>query len=125
MGKNQVGIKMIKSGNLHYFSIKSYVVDVYYNRPADPSTTYDLTIKIKTLVYSENFMSTETLEDNFPWCLIVHWDPLNAKQSCPQKCLIRALYKCMVSMATLYMILKNRSRPTKSIISRVLLILER
>ena len=32
--------------------------------------------------------------------------------------------KCMVSMATLYMILKNGGRLTKSIVSRVLLILE-
>ena len=28
-GKSGVGIKMIKSYNLQYFSIKSYVVDVY------------------------------------------------------------------------------------------------
>ena len=31
-GKSGVGIKMIKMDNFQYFSIKSYVVDVYKNR---------------------------------------------------------------------------------------------
>ena len=41
------------------------------------------------------------------------------------KNLVWAMRKCMFSMATLYMILKNGGRPTKSIISKVLLIIER
>ena len=36
---------MIKMDKFQYFSIKSYVVDVY---------------KVKTLVFCENFVSTET-----------------------------------------------------------------
>ena len=35
-----------------------------------------------------------------------------------------AMRKCMASMATRYMILKNGRRPTKSTVSRVLLIQE-
>ena len=38
---------------------------------------------------------------------------------------VLAVEKSMVSMATLYMILKNRGRPTKSTIARVLVFLER
>ena len=57
------------SANFQYFSIKSYVVDVYKNRLGDSNTHlrhmilwrfYDISDK-KTLVFSENFMSTETL----------------------------------------------------------------
>ena len=32
---SHIGTKMIKSGTFQYFSIKSYVVDVYLNRLAD------------------------------------------------------------------------------------------
>ena len=40
------------------------------------------------------------------------------------KKLVLAMCNCMISMTTLYMNLKNGGRPTKSNISRVLLILE-
>ena len=59
------------------------------------------------------------------WCQIVLWDPLNSKQSCPKtKFGIGYVTKYMVSMATLYTIFKYRGRPTNSIISRMLLVLE-
>ena len=38
--------------------------------------------------------------------------------------LVWAMWKCMVSMATPYIILENRGRPTNSIVSRVLLIID-
>ena len=55
---------------------------------------------------------------------IVYWDPVNAKLSCPKNKLVWAMWKCMVSMATRYMILNNVGRPTKSIVTMVLLIIE-
>ena len=60
---------MIKSEKFQYFSIKSYVVDVYKNRLTDAILIHiqnicfygELTIiKVKTLVFCEIFMSTET-----------------------------------------------------------------
>ena len=60
----------------------------------------------------------------FHGCQIVHLDPLNVKRSRPQNKLEEAMRKCMVSMAMPYMILENGSRPTNSIIPRVLLIPE-
>ena len=62
----------------------------------------------------------------FHGCQIVHWDPLNMKQSCPQNIFGFGYVKMHVfhSAITPYMILKNGCRPTKSILSRVLLILE-
>ena len=38
--------------------------------------------------------------------------------------LVSAMFKCMVSMVTRYIIFKNECRPTKSIESRVIHILE-
>ena len=35
MGKSGVGIKIIKGESIRYFSIKSYVMDAYYNRLAN------------------------------------------------------------------------------------------
>ena len=49
--------------------------------------------------------------------------PVNAKQSCPKNKSLWAMLKCMVSMATHYMIPKNWDSPTKSNVSMVLLIL--
>ena len=40
-------------------------------------------------------------------CQIVHWDLLNAKQSCPQKNFGMGFVKYMVSMATPYMVIEN------------------
>ena len=51
-------------------------------------------------------------------------DPVNAKQSCPKNKLVWPMWKYMVSIATRYMILNNVGRPTKSILTRVLLIIE-
>ena len=60
---------MIKSEKFRYFSIKSYVVDVYKNRLTEAILIHiqiisfygELTIiKVKALVFCENFMSTET-----------------------------------------------------------------
>ena len=53
---------MIKMDNFQYFSIKSYVVDVWGDSNTHPKhmilcRTYD---KVKILVFCENFMSTET-----------------------------------------------------------------
>ena len=36
----------------------------------------------------------------FHGCQIVYWEPLNAKRMCPQKILVGAMWKCIVSMAT-------------------------
>ena len=63
-------------------------------------------------------------QDYFSWMPNSFWDPQSAKQSCRKNRLVWAMLKCMVSMATPYMILKNGGSPTKSIISRVLLTLE-
>ena len=38
--------------------------------------------------------------------------------------LVSAMFKCMVSMVTRYLIFKNERRPTKSVESRVIHILE-
>ena len=57
-------------------------------------------------------------------CQIVEWDPLNAKRSSLQNILVWAMRKCMVSMASPHTIFENGGRPTNSIISRILLILE-
>ena len=55
--------------NFQYFSIKSYVVNVYKNHPTESILIHiknilfygKLTIiKVKTLVFCDNFMSTET-----------------------------------------------------------------
>ena len=60
---------MIKMDNFQYFSIKSYVVDVYLNRITEATLIHIqnicfygelMIIKVKTLVFCENFMSTET-----------------------------------------------------------------
>ena len=32
-------------------------------------------------------------------CQIVHWEPLNAEQSCPKKTLVFAMSKCLISTA--------------------------
>ena len=61
---------MIKMDNFQYISIKSYVLDVYYNRLGEAILIHTrnicfygelMIIKVKTLVFCENFMSTETL----------------------------------------------------------------
>ena len=43
----------------------------------------------------------------FKICQNDQWDPLNAKRSSPQIILVWAMCKCMVSMATPYIILEN------------------
>ena len=49
-----VGIKMIKSGNLQYFSIKSYVVNVYQNRLGEA-----ILIHIHDIWFYGDFIITE------------------------------------------------------------------
>ena len=56
---------MIKMDNVQYFSIKSYIVDVYTEAiliHIQNIRFYGelMIIKVKRLVFSENFMSTET-----------------------------------------------------------------
>ena len=60
---------MIKREKFRYFSIKSYVVDVYKNRLTEMILIHMhnvcfygefIIIKVKTLVFCENFMITET-----------------------------------------------------------------
>ena len=60
---------MIKSENVRYFSTNSYVVGVYLNRPTEAILIHIqnirfyrelMIIKVKILVFCENFMSTET-----------------------------------------------------------------
>ena len=60
---------MIKMDNFQYFSIKSYVVDVYENRLTEAILIHIqnislygefMIIDVKILVFCENFMSTET-----------------------------------------------------------------
>ena len=58
----------MKSDNFPYFSIKSYVVNVYYNRLTDMLIHINnirfygdfMIMMIKPLVFSDNLMSTET-----------------------------------------------------------------
>ena len=60
---------MIEMDNFQYFSIKSYVVDVYSNSLNEAILIHIqniqfygelMIIEVKTLVFCENFMSTET-----------------------------------------------------------------
>ena len=60
---------MIKMDNFQYFSIKSYVVDVYLNRLTEAILIHIqniwfygelMIIKVKTLDFCENFINTET-----------------------------------------------------------------
>ena len=55
--------------NFQYFSIKSYAVDMYWNRLTEAILIHIqiilsygelMIIKVKTLVFCESFMSTET-----------------------------------------------------------------
>ena len=59
---------MIKNDKFHYFSIKSYVVNVYFDRLAEAILLHIhniwcygdfMIIMIKPVVFSDNFMSTE------------------------------------------------------------------
>ena len=50
---------MVKMDNFQYFSIKSYVVDSN-THPKHMILWRIMIIKIKTLVFCENFMSMET-----------------------------------------------------------------
>ena len=47
-----------------------------------------------------------TPQDNCSCLQTIHWDYLIAKRSCPKK-LAWAMFKCMVSMATPYLILES------------------
>ena len=53
---------MIKMDNFQYFSIKSYVVDRgdSNTHPIHMILWSHMIIKVKTLVFCENFMNTET-----------------------------------------------------------------
>ena len=61
---------MTKMENFQYFSIKSFVVDVYWNRLTEAILIHIqnicfygdvMIIMIKPVVFSDNFVSTETL----------------------------------------------------------------
>ena len=65
-----------------------------------------------------------TLRTSFHGCWIVHWNPNQAPKICPQKKLILAMSKCMVSMATHNAILLYGDVPTKITISQLVLSLD-
>ena len=55
-------------------------------------------VEVRSILNSQGLLNS---------CQIVQWDPLNGKQSSPENILVWAMWKCLVSMATPYMIFEN------------------